>query len=169
MFRVLFRYILRMIRPRISSSTCSFGGPVRRKRAELSSVLAPTSPDVFLADRRVPTTEGNPCPLPCHALPKIGEPSIRCSAGSRCFLEFTDEFLFAGRHPQYLAYRLRRADCTRPVFADNAIAMLHEAAGSCLREIDRVATACLKTASRRKKKLVDRPIVASIAAVSDDD
>lgn len=69
----------------------------------------------------------------------------------------------------YLLYRLKRADCTRPVFADDAIAMLHEAAGSCLREVDRIATACLNGASRRKKKLVDRAIVASIVAVPDED
>lgn len=69
----------------------------------------------------------------------------------------------------YLLYRLKRADCERPVFADDAVAMLHESAGACLRELDRLATASLKSASRRKKKLVDRSVVASIAAVPDDD
>ena len=69
----------------------------------------------------------------------------------------------------YLVHRLKLADCTNAVFAEDAIAMLHESAGSCLREIDRVATACLKMASRRKKKLVDRSIVASLVSLADDD
>ncbi|WP_437276473.1 hypothetical protein WME90_35235 [Sorangium sp. So ce375] len=40
--------------------------------------------------------------------------------------------------------------------------LLHEAAGSSLREIDRMAIAALREAARRKKKLVERDVIARI-------
>ena len=42
------------------------------------------------------------------------------------------------------------------------LAMLHEAAAGCLRDIDRLATAALREAARRKKKLVERDILARV-------
>jgi general secretion pathway protein A len=62
----------------------------------------------------------------------------------------------------YLRLRLQRAGCEREVFADDAIALLHEAASGALRDIDRLATAALREAARRKKKLVDRDILARV-------
>ena len=40
--------------------------------------------------------------------------------------------------------------------------MLHEAASGALRDLDRLATASLREAARRKKKLVERDILARV-------
>jgi general secretion pathway protein A len=63
---------------------------------------------------------------------------------------------------EYLDHRLKQAGCKRDVFSENAIAMLHEAALGRLRDIDRLATAALKSASRRKRKIVDRAIITEV-------
>lgn len=62
----------------------------------------------------------------------------------------------------YVRLRLQRAGCEREVFAEEALAALHEAAGSSLRELDRMATAALREAARRKKKLVERDAMACV-------
>ncbi len=43
-----------------------------------------------------------------------------------------------------------------------ASTVLHEVAGSSLREIDRLATAALREAARRKKKLVECDVMARV-------
>lgn len=63
---------------------------------------------------------------------------------------------------EYLRLRLCRAGADREVFTADALATLHEAAGSSLREIDRIATAGLREAARRKKKLVERDAMARV-------
>lgn len=63
---------------------------------------------------------------------------------------------------EYLRVRLARAGCERELFASDAIAMLHEAASGALREVDRLATAALREAARRKKKIVERDVVARV-------
>lgn len=62
----------------------------------------------------------------------------------------------------YLRQRLRRAGCERELFATDAVAMLHEAAASSLRDTDRLASNCIRSAARRKKKTVERDTVARI-------
>jgi general secretion pathway protein A len=62
----------------------------------------------------------------------------------------------------YLVERMRRAGCEREVFTSDAVAMIHESAYGSLRDIDRIATGCLRFAARRKKKLVERDIVAHV-------
>jgi len=62
----------------------------------------------------------------------------------------------------YLAFRLGRAGCEREVFTSDAVAMLHEATNGGFREIDRIATAALRTAARRRKKLVERDTIAHV-------
>lgn len=62
----------------------------------------------------------------------------------------------------YIAERMRRAGCDREVFTSDAVAMIHEASLGALREIDRIATGALRFAARRKKKLVEREIVAHV-------
>lgn len=59
----------------------------------------------------------------------------------------------------YIKHRLRKAGVKTEVFTTDAIAMLHEAALGSLRDVDRVATAALKVASRRRRKLVERDII----------
>ena len=63
---------------------------------------------------------------------------------------------------EYLRLRLARAGCERELFASDAIALLHEAASGALRDIDRLATAALREAARRKKKLVERDSLARV-------
>lgn len=67
-----------------------------------------------------------------------------------------------GDTADYLQYRLRRAGVQSEVFTSDAIAMLHEAALGSLRDIDRVATAALKSASRRRRKLVERDTIEAL-------
>lgn len=62
----------------------------------------------------------------------------------------------------YLATRLRRAGSDRELFLSDAIALLHEAAAGSLRDIDRIATACLRAATRKKRKLIDRDVLARV-------
>jgi general secretion pathway protein A len=55
----------------------------------------------------------------------------------------------------YLRTRLRLAGCDREIFALDTIALLHDHAGGALRDIDRLATAALREAARKKRKTVD--------------
>ena len=64
---------------------------------------------------------------------------------------------------EYIRMRLRRVGCDREIFASDAITLLHEVAGSSLREIDRLATDALRESARRKKKLVERDVVKRVA------
>ena len=63
---------------------------------------------------------------------------------------------------EYARLRLRRAGCDRELFSSEALSLLHEVAGSSLREVDRLATAALRESARRKKKLVERDVMARI-------
>jgi hypothetical protein len=57
---------------------------------------------------------------------------------------------------------MRRAGCERDVFSSDALALMHEASRGHLRDLDRIATACLKLAHKRKVRIVDRDIVARV-------
>ena len=63
---------------------------------------------------------------------------------------------------EYLRVRLGRAGCERELFASDAVAMLHEAASGALRDLDRLATASLREAARKKRKLVERDVLARV-------
>jgi len=63
---------------------------------------------------------------------------------------------------EYVRLRLERAGCDREVFASDAIAMLHEAASGALRDVDRLATSALREAARKKKKLIERDVLARV-------
>jgi type II secretory pathway predicted ATPase ExeA len=62
----------------------------------------------------------------------------------------------------YLALRLRRAGCDRELFPADSVALLHEAVVGSLRDADRIATACLRLATRRKRKVIDRDVLARV-------
>jgi type II secretory pathway predicted ATPase ExeA len=64
---------------------------------------------------------------------------------------------------EYVRYRLAAAGSDRAVFPDDALAALHELSQGALREIDRLATAAMREATRRKKKLVDRDVLTRVA------
>jgi len=63
---------------------------------------------------------------------------------------------------EYVRFRLNHAGCDRDIFPDDALAVLHELSQGALREIDRLASAALRDAARRKKKLVDRELVMRV-------
>lgn len=64
---------------------------------------------------------------------------------------------------EYVRYRLAAAGADRALFPDDALETLHELSQGSLREIDRLATAALREAARRKKKLVDREVITRVA------
>ncbi len=64
-----------------------------------------------------------------------------------------------GDTAEYVDHRLRRAGCERDVFSSDALAYLHEASRGHLRDIDRIATVCLKLAQRKRLRAVDRDLV----------
>jgi general secretion pathway protein A len=66
---------------------------------------------------------------------------------------------------EYIRHRMTSAGCEREVFSTDALAMLHESASGSLRDIDRISHGCLRMAARRKKKLVERDIVAHVIDV----
>ena len=63
---------------------------------------------------------------------------------------------------EYISYRLARTGGKANVFASDALSLIHEGTAGQLRDIDRVATACLRAAARRKLKTVDRELLADI-------
>lgn len=63
---------------------------------------------------------------------------------------------------EYISHRMRRAGAERDVFSSDAIALMHEASRGHLRDLDRVATACLKLAHKKKLRIVDRDIVVRV-------
>jgi general secretion pathway protein A len=69
----------------------------------------------------------------------------------------------------YLRTRLARVGATKDIFSVDALAILHEAAGSSLRDTDRLATAALRAAARKKKKLVERDVLSRILQSESED
>jgi type II secretory pathway predicted ATPase ExeA len=63
---------------------------------------------------------------------------------------------------EYLRVRLAGAGCERELFSSDAVAMLHEATLGALRDIDRLATAALRETARKKRKLVERDVIARV-------
>jgi len=62
----------------------------------------------------------------------------------------------------YVRVRVARAGGPKDLFSPDALAMLHEAAAGSLRDTDRLATAALRLAARRKRKTVERELLARI-------
>lgn len=63
---------------------------------------------------------------------------------------------------EYIQYRLQRASGKPTAFASDALSLLHEATSGQLRDIDRLANASLRAASRRKLKHVDRDLLQDV-------
>ena len=61
----------------------------------------------------------------------------------------------------YVRMRVVRAGGSKDLFPSDAVALIHEAAGG-LRDVDRLATLALRLAARRKRKTVERDLVARI-------
>lgn len=60
---------------------------------------------------------------------------------------------------EYMAHRLGQVGGRQSLFGSEALTILHEATSGQLRDIDRLATACLRSASRRGLKKIDRGVV----------
>jgi type II secretory pathway predicted ATPase ExeA len=65
---------------------------------------------------------------------------------------------------EYVAYRLKLAGAEKNLFAQDAVALMHEHATGALRDVDRVAHGAMRDAARRKRKTVDRDAVERVLA-----
>jgi len=64
---------------------------------------------------------------------------------------------------EYIRHRLAQANVPKQeIFSTDAVALLHEASSGLLRDIDRIATACLKAAARGKHRIVDRELILHV-------
>jgi general secretion pathway protein A len=70
---------------------------------------------------------------------------------------------------EYVAYRMKSAGCEREVFSSDALSLLHEASRGHLRDIDRIATDCLKLAHKKRGRIVDRDILLRVQKAEDED
>jgi type II secretory pathway predicted ATPase ExeA len=64
---------------------------------------------------------------------------------------------------EYIDARMQAAGAKQSPFDSDALTMLHEATLGRLRDIDHIATECLKRAARRKLKRVDAALVQTVA------
>ena len=99
-------------------------------------------------------------------LPELeGRMALRChrSLLSRIHHRFLIEPASVNDTAEYVTFRLGRAGADRELFSHESVAALHELASGSLREIDRLASAALRDAARRKRKLVDRETVVRVA------
>lgn len=69
---------------------------------------------------------------------------------------------------EYIEHRWNNASEAKNPFDSDAIALMHEAAIGRMREIDRIATAALKRAARRKLKRIDRVLLEQVIAADTD-
>ncbi len=81
---------------------------------------------------------------------------------SRIHTRLTIDPLLPEDTAEYIRMRLLRAGCDREVFASDALALLHEAALGSLRDIDRLATAALGEAAKKKRRLVERELLSRL-------
>jgi type II secretory pathway predicted ATPase ExeA len=63
---------------------------------------------------------------------------------------------------EYVGHRLALAGCPTTIFGSDAITMLHEATEGAMRDVDRLATTALRISARKKRKLVDRDVLAQV-------
>ena len=64
---------------------------------------------------------------------------------------------------EYIRYRLTKAAVRdKEIFSTDAVALIHEASSGLLRDVDRIATACLKAAARGKHRIVDRELILHV-------
>jgi general secretion pathway protein A len=63
---------------------------------------------------------------------------------------------------EYLRMRVTRAGVDREIFSSDASVVLHEATGGAMRDLDRLCAAALRETTRKKRKLVERDVVARV-------
>lgn len=99
-------------------------------------------------------------------LPELeGRMALRChrSLLTRIHHRFLIEPATPDDTAEYVTFRLEAAGVQHEVFSREAIVALHEACEGSLREIDRLATAALRDAAKRKRKLVDVDAITRVA------
>lgn len=84
---------------------------------------------------------------------------------SRLFVRRRIEPLTPEDTADYLAFRLERVGGNAGIFTRDAAAMLHEAATGSLRDVDRIATACLAEAAALNRQRVERDVVTRALAI----
>jgi len=65
---------------------------------------------------------------------------------------------------EYVSYRVQHAGADKALFANDAVALIHEHSTGALRDVDRIAANAMRDALRRKKKVVDRDAVQRVLA-----
>ncbi len=65
---------------------------------------------------------------------------------------------------EYVAHRTKSAGAKKEILSSDALSIVHEATGGHLRDVDRITTAALKRAARRKLRIVDRGVVQDVLA-----
>lgn len=63
---------------------------------------------------------------------------------------------------EYIAHRLKLVGFHKDLFTDESITLLHEHTGGAMRDIDRMATAAMRVTAKRKRKLVERDVIAQV-------
>jgi type II secretory pathway predicted ATPase ExeA len=63
---------------------------------------------------------------------------------------------------EYVTHRLGQVGSERELFTTDAVAMLHESAAGSLRDVDRLAIAAMREAARKKRKLIERDVLARV-------
>ena len=63
---------------------------------------------------------------------------------------------------EYIRHRLKAVGSKREILSTDTVALIHEASSGLLRDIDRIATACLKAAAKGKHRIVDRELVLHV-------
>ena len=63
---------------------------------------------------------------------------------------------------EYIRHRLKAVGSKREILSTDTVALIHEASSGLLRDIDRLATACLKAAAKGKHRIVDRELVLHV-------
>ena len=58
--------------------------------------------------------------------------------------------------------RVTRAGVDRELFSSDATVLLHEATAGAMRDLDRLCGAALRETTRKKRKLVERDVVARV-------
>lgn len=100
----------------------------------------------------------------------VGLPELRqrlplaknCSLWSRIHTRIALGEAAPGDTAEYIQHRLKRAGVDRELFNSDALALVHEQAQGRLREVDRLCTDALKLAARRKLRVIDRELVATV-------
>ena len=63
---------------------------------------------------------------------------------------------------EYISHRLALVGCPKTFFASDAVTLLHEATDGTMRDVDRLATAAMRITARKKRKLVERDVMAQV-------